>query len=729
MVAPGLFKLPRSTPTYQPRREPIGMAPIANGNVAAKGQGRHEKTRNQSLKIQPFKGTIAVLIKESAQEHQQPEKEQIKPKTPKQIQKPQQLEKTQSKRITNNSAGRSELAIAKRRNSAREVVPIVVVTEPEDTSREGVDSQVLSQGEPSRTPGDQSNDRLSREHDLRERPVPNVSDEVGSTIHQETQLLADCTPVEEILKRRVERIESHALSVCSPPIEPISAPSIAVQQHALADCTSSTTTLPIVQEISHAHDFANCQSTVLKYYEEGEEKVLPQNISNRARVRTASNAQVAEGVQEHSLEGCPTDGSASDARLTNENREHFPEFCPSGSSGSCDNAIREDTHDGSAARFAPNSLNGMDGVQEHPIEEVVDIFPGNSTLTSVLNNSQSLVPAGLPIINSSTAIIRSDVQRKSRAIEYANANENLSAADSQRMEMGEIQRGKKAVHAVSPFTCSIVNLPVPTGFLHDLPPNPPNGMDGVHEHPGEKLLDNSPRNSTPASVPNTSQQLISAGRPFISSSTAMIRFDDQQKSRAIKCANTKENPSAADGQGMEIREIRGAKRAVHDLSPFTCSIVNLPVPTGCLHDLPSSKELSRISRCSTVVERTKVGGGVSSTLRRSMSYGGFTARESWPWIMAVAVILEMSVLGRSRIFLTRSIQIAVKSRKKLVRMRPRLRMVKILELLDTILKNFQGVLRTIDRKRGKGGGRDVRSKQKDRFEDVYSSRLFILPGF
>ena len=519
MVAPGLFNLPRSTPTYQPRRESIGMAPIANGNVAAKGQGRHEKTRSQSLKIQPFKEPTAVLIKESAPEHQQPDKEQIKPKTPKQTQKPHQSEKTQSKRITNNSAGRSELAIAKRRNSAREVVPIVVVTEPEDTSREGVDSQILSQGEPSKTPGDQSNDRLSREPNLRECSVPNVSDEVGSTIRQETQLLADCTPVEEIQKRRTESIESYALSVCSPTIEPVPVTSIVVQ-HTLADCTSSTSSLPKVQEISHAHDFVNYQGTVLKYYEEGGNKFQPQNFSNRAGVRTASNAQVAKGVQEHSLEGCPTDGFASDARPTNENREHFLEFCPTGSSGSYDNARREDTGDGSAARFAPNSLNGMDGIHEHLGENLVNISPQNSTSTSVLKNSQQLIPAGRPIINYSAANISSDVQQKFCAIKCANTNENPSAADGQ-----------------------------------------------------------------------------------------------------------------ADGQRMEIGEIRGAKRAVHDLSPWTCSIVNLPVPTGCLHDLPRSKKLSRISRCNTLVERTKVGGGVSSTLKRSMSYGGFTARESWTWIV------------------------------------------------------------------------------------------------
>jgi hypothetical protein len=513
MVAPGLFKLPRSTPTYQPRRESIGMAPIANGNVAAKGQGRHEKTRNQSLKIKPFKGTAAVLIKESAQERQLPEKEQIKLRAPEQIQKPQQSEKTQSKRITNNSAGRSELAIAKRRSSAREVVPIVV-TEPEDTIREGVDPQVLSQGEPSKIPGDQSNDRLSREHDLRERSVPNMGDEVGSTIHQETQLLADCTPGEEMQKRRTESTESHALSVCSPTIEPIPATSIAVQQHAIADCTSSTSTLPIVQEISHAHDFANCQSTVLKYYEEGEKKVQPQNISNRAGVRTASTAQVAKGVQEHSLEGCPTDGSAGDARPTNENREHFLEFCPTGSSRTRDNAERDDARNRSTAKLAPNSLNGM---------------------------------------------------------------------------------------------------------------------DGVHEHPGEELVDISPRNSTPTSVLNTSQQPISPGRPFINSPIPMIRSDVQQKSRATKYANTTENLRAADCQQMETGEIQRVKKAVHDLPLSTCSIVNLPDPTGCSHDLPRSKTLSRISRCNTLVEMTKVGGGVSSTLKRRMSYGGFTARESWTW--------------------------------------------------------------------------------------------------
>lgn len=106
MGAPGLFKLPRSTSPAQPRRGSIRMAPIANGNVAAKGQGRHEKTRNQSLKLQPLKGTTAAPIKESAQEHQQPEKEQSKAKTPQQIQKPQQSEKRHSKRITNNTAVR-----------------------------------------------------------------------------------------------------------------------------------------------------------------------------------------------------------------------------------------------------------------------------------------------------------------------------------------------------------------------------------------------------------------------------------------------------------------------------------------------------------------------------------------------------------------------------------------------------------------------------------------------
>jgi hypothetical protein len=53
-------------------------------------------------------------------------------------------------------------------------------------------------------------------------------------------------------------------------------------------------------------------------------------------------------------------------------------------------------------------------------------------------------------------------------------------------------------------------------------------------------------------------------------------------------------------------------------------------------------------------------------------------------------------------------------------MPPRLRMVKILELLDAMHRNLQGILRTIDRKKekGKGGGRDVNGKQKDRFEDV-----------
>jgi hypothetical protein len=77
----------------------------------------------------------------------------------------------------------SEFVTVKGRNSAGEVVPIVVVTEPEDTSQARVDSKVLSQQEPSKCPGDQSNDRLSREHDLGKCSAPNTSDEVDSPIH------------------------------------------------------------------------------------------------------------------------------------------------------------------------------------------------------------------------------------------------------------------------------------------------------------------------------------------------------------------------------------------------------------------------------------------------------------------------------------------------------------------------------------------------------------------
>jgi hypothetical protein len=283
-------------------------------------------------------------------------------------------------------------------------------------------------------------------------------------------------------------------------------------QHALADCTSSTSSLPKVQEISHAHDFVNYQGTVLKDYEEGGKKVQPQNISNRARLRTASDAQVAKGVQEHSLEGCPTDGSASNARPTSENQEHFLEFCSIGSSGSFDNAEREDVRDGSAARFAPRSWKGMDGAHEHPGKELVDISPRDSIPTSILNTSQQMISAGRPVLNTSTAIIRSDLQQESRSTKHANTNENLRTADRQEMEVGEIQRVKTAVHKLPAFTCSIV-------------------------------------------------------------------------------------------------------------------------PTGCLHELPRSKTLSRISKYNTLVEMTKVGGGFSSTLKRRMSYGGFTARESWTWII------------------------------------------------------------------------------------------------
>lgn len=450
MVAPGLFKLPRSTSPTQPRRGSIRMAPIANGNLAAKGQGRLEKTRNQSLKPQPLKGTTADPIKGSAQEHQQPDNEQSKAKTPQLIQKPQQSEKRHSKRITNNLAGRSDFVTVKGRNSAGEVVPIFVVTEPEGTNPARVDSKVLSQEELSKCLGDQSNDRLSREHDLEECSAPHMSDEVTSPIHQETHLLADCTPIGEIQKR--QSIESRALSVCSPTIEPISVQSMAVQQHALADCTSSTSSLPKAQEISHAQNVANCQNTALEYYEEGEKKDQPQNISTRARVSTACNAQVAKGVQGHFLESSPTDGSASNARTTKENQENYLEFRPTGSSGSCDIAEREDAQDSAAARFAPNSVNGMDGIHEHLGENLLHISPKSSTPTSILSTSQELVRVNDFIINSSTAMIRSDVGQKSRAIKNANMNENLNATDCQRMDIGEIQRSTKAVHDLSPFT-------------------------------------------------------------------------------------------------------------------------------------------------------------------------------------------------------------------------------------------------------------------------------------
>lgn len=602
MVAPGLFKLPQSTSAAQPRRRSFELAPIADANVAAKGQGRQEKTRNKSLKVQPLKGNTAAAIKESAQEHQQPEKEQSKGKTPQRIQKPQQSEKTQSKRITNSLVGKSELAIVKRRNSVREVLPMVVVTEPEDTSLGRVDSQVLSQGEPSKTPGDQSSDRLSREHDLEKYSASDVSDEVDTPIHQETHLLADSTPVEEIQKRRVESTESHALSVCSPTIEPTSGTSIAVQQHTLADCSSSTSNMPKVQEISHAHDFANCRSTVLEYYEEGEKKVQPQNISNRGRVRTASNAQVVKGVQEHFLEGCPTDGSASNPRTTNENQEHFLEFCPTSSSGSCDDAEREDAREGTAARFAPSSLNGMDGIREHLGENLVDISPKNSTPSFVLNTSQQLVPAGSPTINFSPAMIRSNVQQKSRAIKYANRNENLSVTDSQRLEIGEIQR---------------------------------------------------------------------------------------------------------------------VKRAVHDLPSFTCSIVNLPVPTGCLHDLPRSKTLSRISRYNTLGEMTKVGGGVSSTLKRSLSYGGFTARESWTWIIGSG-----SDIGGVRPRLIQTIPHQKQTDRGQVKKKASENTTEADHEESSRAAGYnaqnslQVILRTIDEKKERGCGRDVKGKQRNRLEDV-----------
>jgi hypothetical protein len=259
--------------------------------------------------------------------------------------------------------------IVKKRNSAPEIVPVVVVTGPEDSNRARMDSKALSQVDPS-----ESDNQRSGDHVLVECSTLEMIDEVDSRSGQATHM--GSTQIEETQKRR---LDSHPLSDCSPTIEPISVATVAAEQHVLAECTTTPSPSEKVQELSYVHDFADCPSTVLKYYRKGEKKPQPQDLEQRGRESSSSNARPANRIQEHFPEDCPSDSTANKPAIGVH--EHFPENRARESSasnagpanGTQEHILENCTKESHASHGRPAKR-----VQEHLLEECARESPASN---------------------------------------------------------------------------------------------------------------------------------------------------------------------------------------------------------------------------------------------------------------------------------------------------------------------------------------------------------------
>jgi Cys-rich protein (TIGR01571 family) len=380
MVAPGLFKLPKGTSPAQSRRESIAMTPIYSDDDTARHQGGCEKRESGPPRKQALRPNIAAKVRTPAQEHerseeyQQSEEEQSKAET--------------SKRIQNHLAKRSELVIVKKRNSAPAIVPIVVVTGPKDSSRARMDAKALSQVDPS-----ESSDQRSKEHGLVECSTLEMIDEVDSRPGQETPMGG--TQIEATQKCR---LDSHPLSDCTPTVKLIPAPTVPVDQHALAECTTTPSPLSKVQELSYVHDFADCPSTVLKYYKKGGKNSQPQDLEHRGRESSASNAKPANRTQKHFPENRARESSASNAGPANGVQEHILENCTEESparNGRPVKRVQEHLLEECARESPISNARPAKGVQEHILE--------NCTEESSIRNArpaaevQEHFPEGCPI--------------------------------------------------------------------------------------------------------------------------------------------------------------------------------------------------------------------------------------------------------------------------------------------------------------------------------------------
>jgi hypothetical protein len=268
-----------------------------------------------------------------------------------------------------NTVRLSELAIGKTQGQAREVMPIVVVTGPEDSTRvaRGISVEhlpyplhesrdqlkILNQEancpESSNTP---SSDHLSREHVLVECPILETRDEVNIQLGQDIPLVVYSTTTKEVQKRKLDShalvacatpqatdevesqfdqesplamlsaptkeiqdrgLDSHALSDCSPMVELSPATTGVVQQHVLTECHNSPTAMPEIQELSCAHELRDCPGEVLDYYKEGAKKAQEHDFAYCAG-QNSSSAKSERGVPEHFLDDCTPEMEKNGAR-------------------------------------------------------------------------------------------------------------------------------------------------------------------------------------------------------------------------------------------------------------------------------------------------------------------------------------------------------------------------------------------------------------------------------
>jgi hypothetical protein len=306
MVAPGLFQLQRYPPAEPAQDESTAMDPVDDVT---------EQSPNDPA-MDPIDNVTENPQNNPATTHQQSESGQSRAKMTDQSQ--------------NNMAKVSELVTVRKTRQAREAMPIVVVTGPEDSSQPAHSisaehppcpvhelrdqSKILTrQANCPESSNNPSSDQLFREHASIECLTLETADEVQRQLGQETSLCVGSKPTEEIEERI---LGSHDLVECATLQttdevdgqlrQPTPATIGVVQQHALAECHNSPSATPEVQELSYVHDSTDCPGTVLDYCRKGAKKAQPHDLAY-CTGQNPNNTTLGNGVQEHILEDCTRD--------------------------------------------------------------------------------------------------------------------------------------------------------------------------------------------------------------------------------------------------------------------------------------------------------------------------------------------------------------------------------------------------------------------------------------